>query len=405
MDGGAIGIETLWDFDRLAAVRSFWESAEDHANNDRAHFELICRLRPEVVAPCVTIVTEAGRTCGLVVGRMERTRFAPTIGYLKPISMAATVLVVIHRGVVGQLDAEMAGHCISEMRSLLSTVQADAVEFHHLSEDSPLLAALAASGPQRLWRRLPCWSTHRSMTVPGSGSFMDQRIDPKHRTHFRKRQRCLHADFAGRLSWRWVAHCDDVGALCDALESVARGTYQRGLGVGFVDGPEIRERLVHFAGRDQLRVQLLEIDGTVRAFWLGTVYKGIFHSSETGYDPALRTYEVGSLMFFRLTDALIGEGVRAIDFGLGDAFYKERFGDVGWRETSVWMFAPTFRGIVMRVVLEATLIIDRSARAMTARLGVTDRLKRGWRRAVTDGPSRRRGSLVLKVLGAWRRSP
>src|SRR5690606_2483245 len=110
-------------------------------------------------------------------------------------------------------------------------------------------------------------------------------------------QKELESAFPGRVAWRWLAHCDDVHGLCEALESVATRTYQRGLGVGFFDGTEIRERLALFAGRDQLRVQLLEIDGEVRAFWFGLVYKGVFHSSETGYDPDLRSYEVGSLMF------------------------------------------------------------------------------------------------------------
>src|SRR5690606_11886417 len=130
-------------------------------------------------------------------------------------------------------------------------------------------------------------------------------------------------------------------------------------------------------------VQLLEIDGEVRAFWFGLVYKGVFHSSETGYDPDLRSYEVGSLMFIRLIDSLAEEGVKGVDFGLGDSFYKERFGDRSWRETSVWLFAPTLKGVALRTMLELTEALDQVGRKAVARFGLTDRIKRAWRQRQT----------------------
>ena len=51
----------------------------------------------------------------------------------------------------------------------------------------------------------------------------------------------------------------------------------------------------------------------------------------TGYDPDLREYVPGTLVLFRLVDELIREGVRKFDFGLGDAHYKQRYGDESWR--------------------------------------------------------------------------
>ena len=108
---------------------------------------------------------------------------------------------------------------------------------------------------------------------------------------------------------------DDIASLCTRLDGVAGRTYQRGLGAGFFDNEEYRQRFALFARRGQLRVELLEIDGIARAFWFGIVYDGVFHSSETGYDPELREYEVGTLMFIRMSDELAREGVSRLDFG------------------------------------------------------------------------------------------
>lgn len=95
---------------------------------------------------------------------------------------------------------------------------------------------------------------------------------------------------------------DDIPGLCTRLEEVAARTYHRGLGSGFMDDEEHRQRFAVFARQGQLRVQLLEIDGRVRAFWLGTVWQDIFYLSETGYDPDLSRYEAGALTFIRMAD-------------------------------------------------------------------------------------------------------
>jgi CelD/BcsL family acetyltransferase involved in cellulose biosynthesis len=136
-----------------------------------------------------------------------------------------------------------------------------------------------------------------------------------------------------------------------------------------------------------LRVQLFKIDDRIHGFWFGFVYGGVFHSSETGYDPEMRDLEVGTLMFLKLADSLIADGVRRVDFGIGDADYKKRFGDRSWRETSAWLFAPTAKGLSLVALLAVTSSIDRAARSLAARSGLTARLKRHWRGRLTQKPA------------------
>src|SRR5262249_43436686 len=124
-----------------------------------------------------------------------------------------------------------------------------------------------------------------------------------------KEARELEEAFPGKLSWRWLNSFEDINELCATLEEVASRTYQRSLGAGFVNDEEHRQRFIMFAQCGRLRVQLLEIEGTVQAFWLGTIYNNVFHSHETAYNPALRNYEVGTQMFVRMVDELTREGV------------------------------------------------------------------------------------------------
>lgn len=380
-------VRTIRTLEGLDQVRANWEHWQTHVNSDLGQFELLCRLRPQVMQPCVIVVEKSGMPQALVAARLEAARVAPSVGYLQLPRIPARVIAVIHEGTLGELDDTAACEVIQYLRSMLASKSADAIDFHYLPEDSALLRALYFHGPRWFCEKTPRWSTHRRMMLPAQGGLMET-LRGKHRTHLRKREKELDEAFPGRVVWRWLTQVDNVSALCVTLEKIAAGTYQRGLGAGFFDNEEFRKRFELFSDRGQLRVQLLEIDGEARAFWFGFVYGSCFHSSETGYDASLRDYEVGTLMFVRMVDELAREGVRQLDFGLGDAYYKERFGHHAWRETSVWMFAPSLKGTVLMVYVRLLSILDQAARRFASHLGLHDKLKNAWRRnRIKAGPT------------------
>lgn len=375
-------------FQELEAVRTDWEKWQSHPNNDFAQFKMICHLRPEVESPFVIFIEHNSQPRTLLVGRLEQTQFAPSIGYLKPMKIPMRVMSVLHQGSLGQMDEEAALESVKYVCSLLGSGLADAIEFHYLCEDSPLLMALQLHRSGWFCEKKPRWSIHWEMNLSMEEPFIECKVKSKHRTRIRKKERELESAFPGKVSWRWMSRFDDIPGLCTRLEEVAAHAYQRGLGTGFLDNEEYRCRLALFGGRGQLRVQLLEIDGKVRAFWFGYLYKGMFHLSETGYDPNLSKYEVGTLIFIRLSDELAKEGVRKLDFGIGDALYKRRFGDRSWREATVWLFAPTAKGFVLRFTMGLFSAVDKFGRNVIQRIGVLDRLKSRWRShlAPTNSP-------------------
>ena len=382
-------ISTNKTFEELGDVRTSWEGWQCHPNNDFAQFKMICQLRPEVEGPCVTVLDHNGQTQALLAGRLERTQFAPPIGYSKPVRISAKVMTVLHEGLLGEMDEAAAKKSVQYLWSLLGSGIADAIEFHYLSEDSLLLKALQLHMSRWFCEKTPRWSVHWEMDLPAEGAFIERKVRAKHRTGIRKKERELESAFPGKVSWRWMNRFDDIRGLCARLEEVAARAYQRGLGTGFIDNEEWRRRFALFASRGQLRVQLLEIDRKVRAFWFGYLYRGVFHLSETGYDPDLSKYEVGTLIFIRLNDELAREGVRKLDFGIGDAVYKQRFGDRSWREATIWLFAPTAKGLALRSCMGLFSTVDKFGRNLIQRIGVLDRLKTGWRRRLAPMKSPR----------------
>jgi CelD/BcsL family acetyltransferase involved in cellulose biosynthesis len=257
---------------------------------------------------------------------------------------------------------------------------ADAVIFHHLKKDSPLLKAL--SNRSTWWVKKPSsWSQHWSLEVPREVDGLQKAMKSKHRNWLARKNRELDAAFRGSVQWMWVRAFDqiDIDALCGQLEAVAAQTYQRGLGAGFRNDEEHRRRFRLLADQSALRLELLLIDGAVRAFWLGNLFGGTFYSWATAYDPTLRQYEPGNLLFHRMINELTSEGVSKLDFGLGDAFYKQRYGDMSWAEGTATLFAPTLKGALLHGSSTVTAGAERAARRLLAVTGSVDWLKTRWR--------------------------
>jgi CelD/BcsL family acetyltransferase involved in cellulose biosynthesis len=372
--------KTIRTLEGLDSVRADWHRWQPHISSDLGQFELICGLRPEVECPLVTVVEQDGKPCALLAGRLEHSGVTPAIGHLRPFTVPARVWFALHEGAMGRLDAGTASEMVAHVRGQLAAGVADAAHFSYLPEHSPLLDALLHEGSRWLCDRTPRWATHREMTMPTDGTVMDRKLSAKARWRIRRKQKGLEAAFPGKVRWHYLSEFDDVSALCARIERVAAIAYQRGLGVGFFDNEEFRSRYALFATRGQLRVQLLEIDGEVRAFWCGIIHHGTFHSSTTAYDPALSEHVVGTQNFLHLADGLMREGVQRFDFGLGDAKYKETFGDRAWRETSIWMFAPTFKGACLMALVKSSSVLDVAARRLVERAGLTDKLRSLWRR-------------------------
>lgn len=370
--------EWLSEAAQLERLRERWDACEQHPNSVLDHFLLVSRLAPGVERPLVWIDSEVDRTRAWAAARLERTHLPLRVGYLSLGHVPVRLLRVIMGGCLGAWDVEQAGRFVDDCDALLRDGRADAVEFRCLAEQSPLWAALAHRS-RTCGVRAPAWNRHWALTLDGEPGFLMNRMRSKHRAWIRRKARDLEDSFPRRMQWRWHAPREGVRLLCDQLETVAKTTYQRGLEAGFVNNALTRARLELWARRGALRAMVLEIDGAAQAFWIGTLLHGSFHSAATGYRPELRAFEAGTLMFLRMVDELIREGVRNIDFGLGDAHYKQRFGDHSWREASALLVAPSLRGWSAGGATALAAAGERAARRIAERTGALDHIKQRWR--------------------------
>src|SRR5438105_3043414 len=134
-----------------------------------------------------------------------------------------------------------------------------------MAEGSELLDAIRAGVP-RVWRNESEAPTpHWRVELPDSFESLLARLGGHMRKSLRRDRRLLDRTFPD-VAVRRTTDARDVPDFCRRAESVARDTYQRALGAGFVHDAEYEARLAVAARRGRLRAYELVAGGAVRSF-------------------------------------------------------------------------------------------------------------------------------------------
>jgi CelD/BcsL family acetyltransferase involved in cellulose biosynthesis len=172
------------------------------------------------------------------------------------------------------------------------------------------------------------------------------KMSSKSRGNLRKRVKQLTARGDGMLELVRVEAEDQTGEFLREAAAVSRKTWQhRVLGARVSDAEEERAEFTAVARRGLLRSYTLRCGGEPCAFVVGHQYGGVYHYNELGYDPAYADFSPGTvLLYLLIQDLFAHRPPRILNFGVGDADYKRRFGNVQMEDSSVLVFRRSLRG-------------------------------------------------------------
>lgn len=366
----------------VEALREVWERlGTTYVDADLDYFLASVRHRPEVVRPHVVLV--GGQTARplLVIGWIESAAFPCAIGYTTVYRPTLRCLRIAHGGISGNVDADGADEIFRICERALDSGEADVAVIPAIRDDSQLGAAFSRQRATVRRQLLRPPSMHRRMVLPASLDELLAARDRRSRYNLRRQISLFERKFAANATIARLEDEADYETIFELLEPLAASTYQRRLDAGFSDTPERRAHVRLGLERGWFRAWVLVIDGIPVAFWQGNVRDRTLFVSSTGYDPAYSDDGVGTYLQLKMfEDACADPGVDVLDFGWGDAPYKSRFGNEGWSERDVVLFARSFRGWKVGIARSAIRGVDGVARRVLARTGLTARVRRAWRR-------------------------
>lgn len=373
----------------IERLRGFWMESPGHRDSDIDVYLMVIQSYSEVLRPHVIAIYRDGRPDAILVGRLERKRLVFRIGYSSVFSRWALCLTFVYGALHGNTSVENTQIMIHEVMNSLNRGEADVamLEFVplHLS-----LYQLALKLPSVFSRDIsPTPQQHYVMLLTDSIDDIYRRMSHNRRKDLRRKIKKFQSN--PEQPPRIVRYrCEaDLDILFRDVETIAQKTYQRGLGAGFQNTPRVRARLRMAAERGWLRAYVLYLHDRPCAFWIGMLYRQTFVGEYVGYDPDFHQVSPGMFLMMRVIDGwcqrVDGDIVKELDFGLGHAEYKEALCDKSWLEGTVYIFAPTSRGLVLKLMRTTAASLDRAGRRLLESINLFPFLKRVWRRHLMRG--------------------
>lgn len=335
-------------------------------------------------SPYVMVLRDA-QGASMAVGRTSITRLQSRFGYFSVSSPQLRILELVHGGLLGEAESRHAPAIIAHIRSLLLRGEVDGVRLHYARVDTGLFTAFCGMRGF-LGRHVPAQTVeHWSRTVEGSRASFTKTISRNERSNQRRRERRLLEACEGALRIVRYDSAKDMESLIEDAERVASRSYQRGIGVGFVDSDVIRSRLAFYAERGWLRAWLLYMHASPVAMWIGAATAGTFFSDYLAYDARLSHLAPGTYLTMRVLEELQDSSpdIRRIDFGPGEASYKARFGTDKQVVATVDVFAPTPAGVYARILQITSILATISVNRTLRRFGMLGWIKRNLRKRAT----------------------
>lgn len=376
-----VSVKILSAVTDLEAIREVWESWPGNRDSEMESYLGFLQSNPKTVRPHVLVVYRAGRPDAILVGRIDLGYISCRLGYLR-LNLPAKILCFVYGALRGNPSRENCDLMMSSVLQSLSDREADVAYMNFLREDSDL-CRLAKRKPGLLARdHVRLTQPHFAATLPATVEEYYASLPTGIKGFNKARHKKLLKDFVGRLRIRCFRDPAEIDAMAHDVEQVARASYQRGLGVGFIDSPEMRERLRLMARNGWLRAYVLYLADRPCAFWIGDINRGVFGSDYIGYDNELARYSPGMFLTTKVIEGFCDgnpDGVTGIDFGPGNAQYKEVLSNQTWRETLVYVFAPTLKGISLNLVRTLIGGMDQTIKKALSSAGLLQKIKKGWR--------------------------
>ena len=382
--GGERRLRVLRSTSELAPARDAWLRLQgDEIVTDPDFFEATL-LDPVVVRPHVVVLERGGDAEAMLVGRIEELRLTSRLGYRTVYAPKVRSITIVNGGVLGAVDEDAFRDLLDSVRASLADGEADIAMFRYLPIESPFYR-IASTEPPFLARQHVRDSEVRWETeLPASLEELLSGHSGRTRRNLRSYARKLEETYDGRLEVRRYTSPEGIDDFFRDVEVVAPKTYQGALGVALRDTPVQRARTRLCLERGWFRGYVLALDGQPSSFQYGELYRGRFRLGRPGYDPALSHLRIGTYLLLQVLDELCSDDeTRLVDFGIGDAEFKERFGTTSFREGNVLVYTPSLRGARINLTRTALESGIRAAKRIASRGKLAASLKRRSRRSAS----------------------
>lgn len=262
---------------------------------------------------------------------------------------------------------------LSAALARMSEVRADFLLLEDLIEGSPLWK-LCHSQKDRPFRVFLPKSVQARLRIrfPENSQDYWMQFNSKRRWNFQHKIKTF-----GESEFVQITKVDQISDFLECAHRISQKSWQaKTLGLRIHNDKRELEMLTFIASQGALRSYLLFKEGVPAAFAMGSQFKGRFDHAEIAYDRQFSRQSLGQVLLLRILEDLIQQTTPTwLDFGGGDAEYKQIFANDVSRSGSIWFVPHQARSRLTIGYLKTCLTLNRSARFVLAHSGQSKRLR------------------------------
>jgi hypothetical protein len=383
---GDCEIVTATNFEEIEAIRPIWEQMQHNEpfavpNADVRRYVAGIKALGDETQPYIVLVKIGGRPAAMVIGRIERRPIVFKLGYKTISRRTLKCLSVVYGGVIGQPPRDLCVLLLGELTNTLRRRKVEMIFFNHLRTDSPI-SRLCEAMPHFMTRShyvlaQPHWQTD----IPETVDEFYSRMSKSRKQRWYRNIRNLDKMSSSGIKVVCYRDINDIEYLIDVVCKIEKSTYKNGLNIGFTDSVLNRALLEQAARDDWLRAYVLYVRGEPCAFQLDIRYGKTQYTEYGSFNPRWGRGSPGIVLLLKVLEELCHDPeVDAMDYGFGDARYKEKLGTNCWLEKSVYIYAPRLHPVTVNMAMSANLAFSRLLRWSAAHLHLDSSIKRYWRR-------------------------
>lgn len=389
-------IITTTSLDDLSSHASTWMRCREGAairsiNNHPALFEATVRAMGDEVQPFVLRIDEDRAPAGMILGRLSRRRHEQRLGYATVKGPMLNVLDVVYGGVMTarEDDAAMLEALSAALHDALAELGVDLVVFNHLPIEQAVVfdprSSRVVGGECNTDESADAAPHWRLEAENGGFAHVFSRQSKKHRGNLRRAERKLGERMGATVELRAITDEAELDRFLASARTITEAGYQASF------SPFAREdsamAAVLRAAAEQLDAlccyELVAGDRTI-AYQAGVIIDGAYHLIATAYDPEFAAFSPGQILLTRVLGDVEERGVKAVDYGFGDAAYKRSYGSACTYERTVAMHGAGLRSRADQLLTGACAGVASLVRNAPSDGAVVARIKRNWRRALRE---------------------
>jgi hypothetical protein len=381
----ALSVRLAQHVQEVEDLRSFWELWSTGLETDIDYYLENLKNDRTILHPYVFSVWKGDTPQAILVAYVRARRASTIVSMVQVPGPEAKILEIVPAGRLGLPSRDVDKVLVAQLAKALRN-DADLLGFRRLPIESAFFEEVWKMPGLLVGKRVVHVFSYSRLALTSPMGKKPAVFSGKIIREARRKNSNLLASFPNKVRFTCFSAVDDLDEGLRDAERVSETAWQHSLRVGLTDTIQTRDGYRFLAEKGWLRIYILYVKDIPCAYLLGQLRGDTFYCQRAGFHSDFGVFSVGSILTARAFECIAAEGAKEVDLGEGGQEHNRRLGCVKLDEGTVHVYAPTLRGVRLRVFFGTTHISRILGRHVRNYFGL-DLVGRAFKHLLTARPA------------------